>query len=385
MIVTYDPVLVVLSILIAVCGGYTCFHLMDRLTRLYETAWKTTLVAASIAIGGGIWAMHFVGMLALHLPVTIGYDLQKTLLSAMIAIGVTAIALYLVTFGKVTRIRTAISGVLMGSGISGMHYVGMGAIRGNCLVSYNPSLVSLSVVVGIGASFMALYLSLRVRNKLKQVPAAGAMGLGISGMHYTGMYASSFSRTEDIVTIAAPILSDANMAVVITVVAFLLFGSTFFLAAPVPDVPRREGGAKIPAELGSDAPRITTEETPIEVPQAIRIPVQSGSRRTRLDPADIVCVHADSHYTRVCTPDDEFFCNLPISDIEKVLLPLDFIRVHRSHLVSIGHITAFNQLKDHGEVIVLAAGGEQQIPVSRGKIEVLKSKISDMETLITAH
>lgn len=379
MIVTYDPTLVALSILIAVCGGYTCFHLMDRLTRLYGADWKKTLVAASIAIGGGIWSMHFVGMLALHLPVTIGYDLQQTLLSALIAIGVTAVALYLVTLRKVTPTLTALSGVLMGCGISGMHYVGMGAIRGNCLVSYSAPVVSLSVLVGIGASIMALYLALRVRNRLKQVPAAIPMGLGIAGMHYTGMYAASFAQAADVVMIATPVLSNDTMAVVITVVAFLLLGSTFFLAAPVPDMPLRDGTSAMPSvEAMPEDERTSPEGTTTAASKPVRIPVQSGNRRTRLDPDEIVCVHADSHYTKVCSRDEEFFCNLSISEMENKLQQLGFLRVHRSHLVRIRDVTAFNQQKDHGEVMLMAGGKEQQIPVSRGKLETLKASIPNI-------
>ena len=130
MIVTYDPLLVLLSVLIAICGGYTCFHLMDRLTRLYGASWKSTILAAALAIGGGIWSMHFVAMLAMNMPDTISYNLQETLLSALIAIGVTAIALYLVTFRKATAHMTVVSGILLGIGISAMHYVGMAELYG---------------------------------------------------------------------------------------------------------------------------------------------------------------------------------------------------------------------------------------------------------------
>ena len=372
MIVTYDPMLVALSILIAISGGYTCFHLMERLTQLYGTVWKTTLVAASVAIGGGIWSMHFVGMLALHLPVTISYDLNGTLLSAMIAFGVTAIALYLVTFGAVSNTMTAISGTLMGTGISGMHYIGMDAIRGNCVVSFDPALVALSVLVGVGASTMALYLSLRVRNKLKQLPAAVAMGLGIAGMHYTGMYAASFAPSAEVVFIAAPVLENDILAVVITAATFLLFGSTFLLAAPAPAVPHEEEAPEpaLPSAAETDGP------VPVNLAgQKVRIPVESGKRRTRLEPDEIVCVQADSHYTKVFSRDEEFFCNLSISEIEKQLIPFSFCRAHRSHLVRISSVTAFSRQKDSGEVTVFAGGTEKQIPVSRGKLELLNAML----------
>lgn len=373
MIVTYDPLLVLLSVLIAICGGYTCFHMMDRLTRLYGASWKSTILAAAFAIGGGIWSMHFVGMLAMNMPDSVSYSLQETLLSALIAIGVTAIALYLVTFRKATARLTVLSGILLGVGISAMHYVGMGAIQGNYTVSYDAALVVASVLVGTGASIMALYLALRVRNRLKQIPAAIAMGLGISGMHYTGMLATSFTLSGDAIAIAAPTIDNATMGVVITIAAFFLFGSTFFLAAPVPDAPRREDAEPPGKVIGDGVVRasfaIVAENPAVD---ELRIPVLAGKRRTYVYADEIVCVHADSHYTRVCSADEEFFCSLSISEIESKLEPCGFLRVHRSHLVNIRHIKEFNRQKEHGDVIVIAAGAEHQVPVSRGKMELLK-------------
>ncbi len=366
--------------LIAICGGYTCFHMTDRLTRLHGASWKSTILAAAVAIGGGIWSMHFVGMLAMDMPISIGYDLQGTLLSALIAIGVTAVALYLVTFRATTASLTVLSGILLGLGISGMHYVGMGAIRGNLVVSYDPGLVGVSVLVGTGASIMALYLALRVRNKLKQVPAAVAMGLGISGMHYTGMMAATFTVAGDAMVIASPVIDNASMAVVITIAAFLLLGSTFFLAAPVPEAPRREK----PPPPGLDNPvvalaTVAGSDVLDETPDQTRIPVQAGKRRTHVYADEIICVHADSHYTRVCSIDEEFFCNLSISEIERKLEPYGFLRVHRSHMVSVRHIKVFNRQKEHGEVVVMAAGTEHLVPVSRGKIELLRATMNSFE------
>ena len=373
----YDLLLVMLSVLIAICGGYTCFHMMDRLTRLSGASWKSTVLAAAVAIGGGIWSMHFVGMLAMHMPVAISYDLQGTLLSALIAVGVTAVALYVVTVGRVTAVRTVLSGLLLGFGISGMHYVGMDAIRGNIVVTYDPGLVVVSVLVGAGASIMALYLALRVRNKLKQVPAAIAMGVGISGMHYTGMLAVSFAVSGDAVAIASPVIENASMAVVITIAAFFLLGSTFFLAAPVPDTPRREEKS-IPGMMATNdaSPGDAADVDPALALKKTRIPVQAGKRRTHVYADEIVCVHADSHYTRVCSLDEEFFCSLSISEIERKLEPHGFLRVHRSHMVNVRQIKVFNRQKEHGEVMVMVAGSELQVPVSRGKMELLRATLN---------
>jgi DNA-binding LytR/AlgR family response regulator len=109
----------------------------------------------------------------------------------------------------------------------------------------------------------------------------------------------------------------------------------------------------------------------------VRIPVEAGKIRTRLKPAEIVCVQADSHYTRVFSRDEEYFCNLSISETEKLLSPFGFCRIHRSHLVNTAGIRSFSRLKDAGEVSVTAAGVDKQIPVSRGKLELLNALLAD--------
>lgn len=384
MIMSYDPLLVILSVLIAICGGYTCFHMVDRLTRLSGASWKSTILAASLAIGGGIWSMHFVGMLAMKLPSAISYSLQETLLSALIAIGITAVALYLVTYAKASAGLTAFSGILLGMGISGMHYVGMAAIRGNYVVSYDVILVVISILIGTGASIMALYLALRVRNKLKQIPAAIAMGLGISGMHFTGMRAASFTLTSDTIIAASPVIDNATMGIVITIAAFFLLGSTFFLAAPVPEVPQRQPMAPGTDIADPGLQTLVTTELRDREPAETRIPVEAGERRTHVDADEIVCVHADAHYTRVCSASEEFFCALSISDIEGKLEPHGFLRVHRSHLVNIRRIREFNRQKEHGDVTVRAAGAVHKVPVSRGKVELLKATLASFQMAAVA-
>jgi diguanylate cyclase len=150
-------------------------------------------------MGVGIWSMHFVGMLAFSLPISLAYDVPTTLVSLALAMVISGFALGITSGGRLTIPRLGGSAVIMGIGISAMHYTGMAAITILPGIAYDPTLVAASVVIAIAASFVALWLFFHLRDgnslaqQLKRVAAAVVMGLAISGMHYTGMAASRFS------------------------------------------------------------------------------------------------------------------------------------------------------------------------------------------------
>src|SRR5262245_5564132 len=153
----HDPVLVALSILIAVLASYTALDLATRMRAASGRTSRAWLVAAAVAMGGGIWSMHFVAMLAFSLPgIEISYDPFQTLLSLLIPIVVAAGA-----FAVVGRHRRALlaSGFVMGFAISGMHYAGMGAMRMAASIAYDPLWVVLSIAIAISASIVALWLA----------------------------------------------------------------------------------------------------------------------------------------------------------------------------------------------------------------------------------
>ncbi len=353
--ISFDPVLATLSIAIAICGSYTSFRLAARLRELQGSAWKADLALAAVAIGGSIWAMHFVAMLALRIPVLVSYDLVDTLISVMVAIGITGIALYAVTCRTVSPAAIIVGGFLMGLGIAGMHYMGMTAMRAAaCAIAYDPWLVAASVLVGIAASTFALWMAFRVRSRLKQLSAAIAMGSGIASMHYTGMAATSFIAIDQIQAIGFSGMNRGTLGAIISVIAFVLFGTTFLLAAPAPKVSSRPDGA-VPELM------------------AARIPVVSDKKTILVNVADVVCIKADSHYTAVWTSSNEFFCNLSISDVERRLFDENFCKVHRSYIVNLRRVKSFHRVKDNGELNVEVSGEERVIPVSRGKIAHLQS------------
>jgi diguanylate cyclase (GGDEF)-like protein len=153
----------------------------------------------AVAMGTGIWSMHFVGMLAFSLPIPLSYDIPTTIASLFIAITASAFALGVANRPRITFEHLCIGALLLGGGISAMHYVGMAAIQITPMITYEPALLVTSVVIAIVASFIALWLFFRLRRgdswlmRLVRLAAAFVMGLAISGMHYTAMAASRFS------------------------------------------------------------------------------------------------------------------------------------------------------------------------------------------------
>src|SRR3546814_798602 len=135
--------------------------------------------------------MHFIGMLAVKLPVAVTYDILWTLVSALVCILVVGLGVFVASFGRLHPRRLAAAGLLMGAGIAIMHYVGMSALRANCVVSYSPSLVAGSFAVAVAASGLALWLAFSPTHRPHVMAGAACMGLAISGMHYTGMAAAT--------------------------------------------------------------------------------------------------------------------------------------------------------------------------------------------------
>ena len=194
---SYNEVLVACSIIIAVLASYTALNMASRVTSASGRPAVLWLIGGSIAMGFGIWSMHFIGMLAFRLPIELGYDVPLTLLSLVIAIACSAFALYLVCQDTLPWGRLVSGGLLMGLGVASMHYIGMEALLMHPYIFYVPWLVGLSIVIAIVASTAALWLAFRLREESKRatfgrIGASLVMGCAIIGMHYTGMAASKF-------------------------------------------------------------------------------------------------------------------------------------------------------------------------------------------------
>jgi diguanylate cyclase (GGDEF)-like protein/PAS domain S-box-containing protein len=192
----YDLSSVVLSFMIAWFAAFLAIQLAGRVRG--EAGSRRTglwIWAGGTALGLGIWSMHFTGMLAFHLPIPVLYDVRMTAISALPAILSSAWALYITGTNRRSLWQLLLAAVLMGLGICAMHYLGMAAITFVPPADYSPGWVLLSIVVAIVVSLVALTLLTRFswdREEARfdiQVGAAALMGLGICGMHYTGMAA----------------------------------------------------------------------------------------------------------------------------------------------------------------------------------------------------
>src|SRR5688572_25945270 len=196
----YHHWLVLVSLLVAILASYTAITLALHIrvaARQLALAW---LIGGGVAMGIGIWSMHFVGMLALMLPIEIAYDVGTTLLSMVIAIVVSTFAPQIVSRRQVGRAGLVGAGFAMGIGICAMHYVGMAAIEITPATRYDPLWVAVSFAIAIAASLAALGIAFsapRQSGWLRYHRAIGAMGMGlaIAGMHYAGMAAAYFPAT----------------------------------------------------------------------------------------------------------------------------------------------------------------------------------------------
>jgi diguanylate cyclase (GGDEF)-like protein len=193
----YDTGLVLLSYLVASLAAYTAIDLAPRISQNPRRQWLW-LALGAIAMGMGIWSMHFIGMQAFSLPIALGYDLIKTVLSLLAGIAVAALALYVASRASMGIKAIATGAVLMGIGICVMHYSGMYAMEMNPGIDWNPLLVVASLVVAVTGSGAALWIVFNLRRVNPQqkawarLGAAAIMGFAVVGMHYTGMAAAKF-------------------------------------------------------------------------------------------------------------------------------------------------------------------------------------------------
>ncbi len=230
----YDAKLVVLSVIVATLASYTALNLAGRVTVTEGRTSKIWLLGGAFSMGVGIWSMHFIGMLAFSLPVRIGYDVGITVASMIIAMIVSGFALYVVSRRSIGARHLVYGGVLMGLGISAMHYTGMYAMRMDPPIHYDPLLFGCSVVIAMVASMVALWIAFTLRREdslmaqVKKTAAAVIMGLAIAGMHYTGMAAANFHESASTLVIAH--VDNSWLAITITITSFSILGITLLLS-----------------------------------------------------------------------------------------------------------------------------------------------------------
>jgi PAS domain S-box-containing protein len=195
---SYDYRLVTLSVVMAVCAAYAALDLAGRTTASRGRVRLVWLAGGAAAMGLGIWSMHYIGMLAFLLPVPVFYDWPTVVVSLFAAIFASGVALFVVSRRRMDWSDALAGSAIMGGGIATMHYIGMAAMRLPAMHHYDSPLVILSVLVAIVMSLVALWLSFHLREHAKtswpqKCASALVMGAGVAAMHYTGMAAATFT------------------------------------------------------------------------------------------------------------------------------------------------------------------------------------------------
>ncbi|SHM95679.1 MHYT domain-containing protein [Cryptosporangium aurantiacum] len=233
---TYGLITLVLSYAVSVLGCLLGLICTARARETPRVAWRVRWLAlGAVSIGGtGIWLMHFLAMLGFTVSNTfVFYDPALTALSALMAVGIVAVGIFVVGLGRPSMLKVLVGGVVTGLGVAGMHFTGMAAMRVlDGAVQYDPFLVALSVGIAVVAATVALWFTIVIKSRPALAAASPIMAIAVTGMHYTGMFAASVrevggrGRVEgvDVTTLLVP-----SAVIVGTVLIALLYAT---LSAP---------------------------------------------------------------------------------------------------------------------------------------------------------
>jgi diguanylate cyclase len=393
MMIPHEPWLVVLSIAIAIQGSFVGLSLARGLDSAEGFRRRLALAGSAITLATGVWSMHFVAMLAANFPSAVDYLVLPTLISFLICVIVVGIGVYAAHASGPPALRIGTGALAMGLGVSLMHYVGMSAVHLAGPTSYAPSYVVASIAVSIAASAFALWTIDSRPTRPRLFLGAIALGLAISGMHYTamaGMRLDPLCFDVSRFVGAESALSRNTLALLATVVAFGVSGA--FLLSLVPDAHASRSREATPLEAEpamSLAPiavhglepapfqrSSSVEPQPVAPPVGpiASIPVEKDGRTREIAVSDIYAIRANAHYTYVHDGEREYFCNLSISALEARLDPKAFLRVHRSYIVSVDRIVRVRRSGEAG-IAELGLPVRCSIPIARAHYRQLKLRI----------
>lgn len=221
---THDKYLVILSILIAMFASFTALSLASRMRASMGWMHRVWLSAAAVTLGAGIWSMHFVAMLAFSMPgMETSYNLGLTFLSLCIALIFTGAGFAVMNWQAISPQRVVAAGLLIGSGVLAMHYIGMAAMRMAATLSYDRQWLAASILIALGAATAAVWLAAYDRALSHRLAAAVVMGGAIAGMHYAGMHAATFTASTSMdMAKGGASLGQTYLAILISAVTLLI-------------------------------------------------------------------------------------------------------------------------------------------------------------------
>ena len=229
---THNPLLVLVAYLVACAASFATLDMAERVGHAEDPAsrrlWRWI---GATCLAGGIWAMHFIGMLAFQAPIEIHYDLPITLFSLLIALLASWLAMHTLSELRPSLAHYLQTAIVIGLGIAGMHYVGMAAMSSIATVYYQPTLFGLSIAVAIAASFAAMWVAGYLRegsgllHQMLKYIAALILGAGIIIMHFTGMAALQLVLPEDSVPTLPVQTSHLQLGLTVALITLLILGS----------------------------------------------------------------------------------------------------------------------------------------------------------------
>lgn len=359
---SHDPLLTIASLLVALMAGFTGLSLSRGLSRQSVTYQKILIVLSSVALGGGIWSMHFVAMLGLQLPILFYYDAAITLASALVAILVVGVALLILHFWTRTWRTLVLAGMIVGIGVVAMHYLGMSAMQ-ICKPVYTPGWIVLSTVASCVLCVGAFAVAYGQRTQRNIVIGTLIFGFAVFAVHFVAIAGTSFVAAESSGEVG-PLIGNATMAIGVALSSFVLCGA-FLLS-----------GVTFLAPPMADGPETATEpdpETP-PVPPLRQIPYQKDGRTRFIDPGSVAAIRAEGHYSLLYTRGETLFCSWSITEAEKRLAPGRFIRPHRSYLINPDHVSGFERLKDNG-ICHFDLESLRKVPVSRSRLKLVRERL----------
>ncbi|TDK41431.1 carbon monoxide dehydrogenase [Antarcticimicrobium luteum] len=377
---THNPWMVAASFAVALFAGFSGLSLLRGASRLPVVQRKFLVAVAAIVLGGGIWSMHFVAMLGLQLPTLFFYDGLITLMSALVAILMVGLALLVLHFGRRTPISITAAGSIMGAGIAAMHYIGMLGME-LCGPVFRPLGVVVALAAALALSNLAVWVAYGSRTRGNILLGTLCFAAAVVSMHFIAMAGTQFYRA-DVASTAGPVLSNAVLAMLVTVSSFvisgvsLLSGVSFFGSAAVTDTamntPGDAPGPDVAAAGSSADPAGPPKETRST---ALPVPYERDGNTRFAESSKIAAVRAEGHYTVLYTGKDKYLCPWSISEAYSRLGPYRFIRVHRSYLINPAYVSEFRRTKDTGVCFFKNTESLAKAPVSRSRLADVRAAL----------
>ena len=390
LVYTYNIWLVALSFLIAIMASFTGLTLSRDLSGTTLGLRQLRIVLSSLALGGGIWSMHFVAILAMRFGIPIYFDVSETVASALIAILLACLALLIVHFAQRSKAMICLSGALLGSGITAMHYVGMSAIQG-CTPVFSVAGIIIAGVLSIVFGIAAMAVAFGMPREGGTLWATLIFSAAVTVVHFSAM-----SQTVFLTSVLAPTssmqLGDSQIAIMVMLTAFVISGAFMLVSAsflshqdPLEPVGSMTSLNLHPADAAAAVPAFAASK-PVDQPSVepvsrlaepvLRLPYERDGRTNFVPIGSVYALHAQGHYTTAYLDHGPVFCPWSVTTAEERLAPhAGFMRVHRSWIVNLALVSAYERSKDHGYCVMAGAQGLERVPVSRNRMSVLQEAL----------